>query len=361
MQLATSRLEVTYPRTTSVKPDPRNPRVHSLIDDEQKVIAGHGRLLAARKLGWETVPAIRLSHLTVEYAGQPLKAGVVIQQRDASLAACHRAFREVVSRYQEIKESPDRIKALNYEKACTSGHATKASSFVRPSNSDFIADVEISAKRCLTPVELQYFTRWYKSCVVVDLDCVKKHIDSFHEKYRASAAVIDKRVRTKLGSRLIEVGISPFSEYVREVDVRKIQRKTKSKYDESDPFASLPKEPLSAVLERVFGCADESNLLEWPEENSFSIQASAAPSPTISIADRIEEYEHALTVRELATLLGCSTRQIYELVQDKRLPALMIGTSIRLDPRQTADWIRSKMTIAAFAKPALVAICRLTA
>jgi hypothetical protein len=77
-------LEVTYLRTPSLKPDPRNPRVHSdkqvrqiaqsiesfgfnvplLIDDEQKVIAGHGRLLAARKLGWDTVPAIRLSHLT---------------------------------------------------------------------------------------------------------------------------------------------------------------------------------------------------------------------------------------------------------------------------------------------------------
>ena len=84
MQLSTTPLEVTYLRTTSLKPDPRNPRVHSdkqvrqiaqsiesfgfnvplLIDDEQKVIAGHGRLQAARKLGWDTVPAIRLSHLT---------------------------------------------------------------------------------------------------------------------------------------------------------------------------------------------------------------------------------------------------------------------------------------------------------
>ena len=35
-----------------------------LIDDDQKVIAGPGRHLAARQLGWETVPAIRLSHLT---------------------------------------------------------------------------------------------------------------------------------------------------------------------------------------------------------------------------------------------------------------------------------------------------------
>jgi ParB-like chromosome segregation protein Spo0J len=78
MQLSTTPLEVTYLRTTSLKPDPRNPRVHSdkqvrqiaqsiesfgfnvplLIDDEQKVIAGHGRLLAACKMGWDTVPAL---------------------------------------------------------------------------------------------------------------------------------------------------------------------------------------------------------------------------------------------------------------------------------------------------------------
>ena len=69
MQLSTTPLEVTYLRTTSLKPDPRNPRVHSdkqvrqiaqsiesfgfnvplLIDDQQQVIAGHGRLLAARE------------------------------------------------------------------------------------------------------------------------------------------------------------------------------------------------------------------------------------------------------------------------------------------------------------------------
>ena len=80
----TSRLEISYIPTTSLKPNPLNPRIHSdkqvrqiarsiesfgfnvplLIDDEQKVIAGHGRLQAARKLGWDTVPTIRLNHLT---------------------------------------------------------------------------------------------------------------------------------------------------------------------------------------------------------------------------------------------------------------------------------------------------------
>ncbi len=82
--MSTTPLEVTYLRTISLKPDPRNPRVHSdkqvrqiaqsiesfgfnvplLIDDQQQVIAGHGRLLAARKMGWDKVPAIKLSHLT---------------------------------------------------------------------------------------------------------------------------------------------------------------------------------------------------------------------------------------------------------------------------------------------------------
>lgn len=35
-----------------------------LIDSEKMVIAGHGRLLAARKLGLDTVPCIRLEHLS---------------------------------------------------------------------------------------------------------------------------------------------------------------------------------------------------------------------------------------------------------------------------------------------------------
>lgn len=35
-----------------------------LIDQDNGIIAGHGRVLAARKLGMELVPCIRLSHLT---------------------------------------------------------------------------------------------------------------------------------------------------------------------------------------------------------------------------------------------------------------------------------------------------------
>src|SRR6202047_5499475 len=68
----------------SLKPHPRNARRHSkgqikqiaasierfgfstpvLIADDGGIVAGHGRVAAAKLLGIETVPAVRLSHLT---------------------------------------------------------------------------------------------------------------------------------------------------------------------------------------------------------------------------------------------------------------------------------------------------------
>jgi ParB-like chromosome segregation protein Spo0J len=70
--------------TSSLIPYARNSRTHSevqvgqiaasirefgftspvLIDKDNTIIAGHGRVLAAQKLGLETVPCIRLAHLT---------------------------------------------------------------------------------------------------------------------------------------------------------------------------------------------------------------------------------------------------------------------------------------------------------
>ena len=84
MTLPTVTLEVTHVPTTSLKPQPQNPRVHSdkqvqqiarsietfgfnvpiLVDNRLNVVAGHGRLFAAKKLGLKTVPVIRLKHLS---------------------------------------------------------------------------------------------------------------------------------------------------------------------------------------------------------------------------------------------------------------------------------------------------------
>jgi ParB-like chromosome segregation protein Spo0J len=82
MVIAAESIEQTA--TKKLKPYDRNPRTHSatqvgrlvdslkefgftnpiLIDDKYNIIAGHGRLEAAKILGLDTVPTIKLAHLS---------------------------------------------------------------------------------------------------------------------------------------------------------------------------------------------------------------------------------------------------------------------------------------------------------
>jgi DNA modification methylase len=103
-------LNIVYRRIDELKPDPANPRRHTkkqirkiadsirtfgfnvpvLIDRENNVVAGHGRLLACGELGWTEVPTLCLDHLT------PAQA---------------RAFRIADNRLTEISEWDDRLLA----------------------------------------------------------------------------------------------------------------------------------------------------------------------------------------------------------------------------------------------------------
>ena len=78
------QLSIAYEPLSSLRPDPRNPRIHSekqvrqiaqsistfgfispvLVDRDFNVVAGHGRVLAAKLLELERVPTIRLEHLS---------------------------------------------------------------------------------------------------------------------------------------------------------------------------------------------------------------------------------------------------------------------------------------------------------
>lgn len=80
------RLEIIWKAVASLKPYARNARMHSkkqvhqiarsigefgftvpvLVDGQEGIIAGHGRVEAAKELGMETVPCIRIDHLTEE-------------------------------------------------------------------------------------------------------------------------------------------------------------------------------------------------------------------------------------------------------------------------------------------------------
>ncbi|MDE1547549.1 ParB/Srx family N-terminal domain-containing protein, partial [Dechloromonas agitata] len=77
-------LNVEYRKVEALIPYARNPRTHSdaqitkiaasiveygwtnpvLVDGDNGIIAGHGRLVAARKLGLDQVPVIELAHLS---------------------------------------------------------------------------------------------------------------------------------------------------------------------------------------------------------------------------------------------------------------------------------------------------------
>ena len=104
------RMSVTYRRIGELKPDPANPRRHSnkqirqiansikafgfnvpiLIDRDDNVIGGHGRLAACRELDVTEVPTLCLDHLSPEQA---------------------RAFRIADNRLTEIAVWDDRLLA----------------------------------------------------------------------------------------------------------------------------------------------------------------------------------------------------------------------------------------------------------
>jgi ParB-like nuclease domain len=103
-------LKIVYRRIDELRPDPTNPRQHTkkqirqiaasikafdfnvpiLIDRDDNVIAGHGRLDAGRELGWAEVPTLCLDHLSPEQA---------------------RAFRIADNRLTEISAWDDRLLA----------------------------------------------------------------------------------------------------------------------------------------------------------------------------------------------------------------------------------------------------------
>lgn len=101
-----SDLNILYQPIESLITNPRNPRVHSdkqvdqlvscmkrngftnpiLVDASNQVIAGHGRILAAKKLGFETVPTICLAHMSEA----DIRAYVIADNKIAENAAWDR-------------------------------------------------------------------------------------------------------------------------------------------------------------------------------------------------------------------------------------------------------------------------------
>jgi excisionase family DNA binding protein len=59
-----------------------------------------------------------------------------------------------------------------------------------------------------------------------------------------------------------------------------------------------------------------------------------------SLADTIGARRKALSINEFADLLSLAPTTVYEMAKSGRLPCFRIGSTIRLDPKTTADWLR---------------------
>lgn len=65
----------------------------------------------------------------------------------------------------------------------------------------------------------------------------------------------------------------------------------------------------------------------------------------MTLIQLLESRKKALTVHEVAELLGVSDKHIYEMTADGTVPAFYVGRSVRLDPQDIADWLRKKRPI----------------
>jgi excisionase family DNA binding protein len=63
----------------------------------------------------------------------------------------------------------------------------------------------------------------------------------------------------------------------------------------------------------------------------------------MTLIEQLRSKKKALTVEELAELLGIAVRTLYKEVEDDHIPFFRVRTSIRFDPHQVADWLETKM------------------
>lgn len=137
------------------------------------------------------------------------------------------AFQSIIPVYQEVVSIGG---GLGVDDSPNGPSATRSSAIVQACDSDFICDVDISARRALTSKELWYFNQFYKSGQLLLSDTEYEHsgfdvnlenfLLLFKCESRAELAEMDNNIRHKLGQRLIDAKIYPLRRYFTPVDTR---------------------------------------------------------------------------------------------------------------------------------------------
>jgi hypothetical protein len=143
------------------------------------------------------------------------------------------AFETVIRKYQELVSMSGMMSCMNYETS-SGGKVTHTgrACVITPSRSDTVCDVELCARRSLTPSEFAYFEKYYQSTQLLVLNRQEQremggnpffveHLQSFVLDRRAQVEVFDSGVREKLGAELIRARIFPMNIYIASVDTSK--------------------------------------------------------------------------------------------------------------------------------------------
>ena len=126
-------LKITYRSPARLRPHPRNARDHSaaqidkiaasirsfgfnspvLVDCDDQIIAGHGRVLAALKLGMDQVPVVAIEHLSANQR----RAFMLADNRIAELSTWDDeilALDEALTELSQINPRQSRVVELRY-------------------------------------------------------------------------------------------------------------------------------------------------------------------------------------------------------------------------------------------------------
>jgi hypothetical protein len=141
------------------------------------------------------------------------------------------AFQTIISLYQEKSSSSGLIRAVEYNEKSQTGKVTFTgrSCVVKASDSDFICDVELVARKTLSPFEWGYFVKYYKSSNVVVIspedipaggkdEKLQEHIESYRPEGQETVARFDKHFREKVGKALIQYRLATYGAYREERD-----------------------------------------------------------------------------------------------------------------------------------------------
>ena len=70
----------------------------------------------------------------------------------------------------------------------------------------------------------------------------------------------------------------------------------------------------------------------------FTAKNMAEANATVSV-DNLAQLNRALTVSEAARVLGVHKLTLYRYIRQGRIPALRIGTCVRLNPKALAEYV----------------------